>query len=191
MGHGSAVTNPWANLPRTGPFVLPEDRLLVNAINRTAKPDYQVVLEVLPVPFLGSLESAKVILLAKNPGIVKQDFEIFHSSNVNDKDYVVQNRRTLTFESMPPFFYLGRKFSHTMGYKWWSDRLADVVRRCGHDRVAAKLMCIQYFPYHSKKYRDSNPIIPSQRYSFDLNRSPGETRMSCSVAHGGLIGASV
>lgn len=166
MHTSTQVTNPWINLPKNGPFVLPEDRSIIEDFNHRAKPEHQIRLEVLPVPFLGSLESANVVLLNLNPGIVEQDFEIFR----NDKGYVEQNRRTLTFRSDPSFFYLGERFSYTEGYKWWSKRLRKLIEVCGHETVAAKTMCIQYFPYHSKEYKATTALAPSQHYGFSLVR---------------------
>lgn len=160
------IANPWLDLPKKDPFVLPSDRAIIERINACAKPEHQIRLEVLPVPFLGSLEKASVVLLSLNPGIDDQDFDIFR----RDKDYVEQNRRTLSFESNPSFFYLGRQFAYTEGYKWWFKRLRKLIEICGHETVASKIMCIEYFPYHSRKYATTTPLIPSQNYGFSLAR---------------------
>lgn len=171
MHASTQAKNPWCNLPRKGPFVLPEDRSTIESFNRQAKPEHQVRPEVLPVPFLGSLASANVVLLNLNPGIVDQDFEIFRSN----KDYVEQNRRTLSFTSDPSFFYLEPRFSYTEGYKWWFNRLRKLIEVCGHKTVAAKVMCIEYFPYHSEKYKPTTPLISSQHYGFSLARQALES----------------
>jgi hypothetical protein len=34
--------------------------------------------------------------------------------------------------------------------------------------VLGKVMCIQYFPYHSKKFRQYSELLPSQAFSFYL-----------------------
>lgn len=177
MRSRSRLANPWVNLPKTGPFVLPEDKNLVEQLNRTAQVKHQIRLEVLPVPFLGSLDSANVVLLNLNPGIVDQDFTIFRT----DKNYVEQNRRTLTFKSTPAFFYLGREFAYTEGYKWWFKRLRVLIEACGHDTVATRVMCIQYSPYHSKEYKETKVILPSQQYSFSLVRQAIETKKTIIV----------
>ena len=36
-------------------------------------------------------------------------------------------------------------------------------------------MCIEYFPYHSEKYKPTTPLISSQHYGFSLARQALES----------------
>lgn len=157
------MANPWLALPETAPFVLPGDQPLIERSNQRLTDKKRVRLDVLPVPFLGSLDSARVVLLALNPGYKDADRQLFGT----DKEYVEQNRRSLAFASSPSFFYLDRRFSETPGYNWWYTRLRQLIEVCGHDTVAARTLCVEFFPYHSEEY-GINMLVPSQRYGFWL-----------------------
>jgi hypothetical protein len=91
-------------------------------------------------------------------------------SNISGRNdlYVEQNRRTLSFDSEPAFFCLSNKFSSTPGYQWWNTRLKELIQEVGRPNVLGKVMCIQYFPYHSKKFRQYSELLPSQAFSFYL-----------------------
>lgn len=157
------MENPWTRLPQKAPFVLPEDLPVIQRNNRPNLPSH-VRTEVLPVPYLGRLETAKVVLLNLNPGFVDEDIEISRRNAL----YVEQNRRTLSFDSEPAFFCLANKFSATPGYQWWNTRLKELIQEVGRPNVLGKVMCIQYFPYHSKEFRQYSELLPSQVFSFYL-----------------------
>lgn len=106
MNTAHQLVNPWNKLPMTAPFILSEDRAIVEGINLTAQPRKQVRLEVLPVPFLGSLAAANIVLLALNPGFDDQELQTF----ANDPGYVRENRTTLTFHTNPSFFITGNVY---------------------------------------------------------------------------------
>ena len=157
------MESPWTRLPEQAPFVLLED---LPIIERNDRPDLssRVCTDVLPVPHLGNPETAKILLLNLNPGFVDEDIEL---SGRNDL-YVEQNRRTLSFDSEPAFFCLSKKFSSTPGYQWWNRHLKELIQEVGRPNVLGKVMCIQYFPYHSKEYRQYSELLPSQAFSFHL-----------------------
>lgn len=157
------MDNPWIHLPKSAPFILPSDLLVLNKHNLLGGTS-EIRAEVLPVPFLGSLDSAKIVLLNLNPGFVDQDIEIFNT----DDQYVEENRKTLTFESNPPFFYLNEAFSYTAGFKWWSNRLKQLTNAVGKEVVSLKVMCVEFFPYHSRTFSLFKELLPSQVYSFYL-----------------------
>lgn len=58
-----------------------------------------------------------------------------------------------------------------MGAKYWNQKARPLLEAAGFDTVAKNLFCIQYFPYHSKKYKPSAAVIPSQHYGFTLLRA--------------------
>lgn len=61
--------NPWAALPEVPPYVLPKDRLHVEAFNRYVDVKHQLGGSLVPQPFLGDPQ-APVIVLGRNPDII-------------------------------------------------------------------------------------------------------------------------
>src|SRR4051794_37485556 len=120
------MNNPWTDLPDSAPFVLPQDAPLLERYIHLKDP-YRVQTEVLPAPFLGSLDAAKVVLLNLNPGYSDGPDGDIHLFQTN-KHYVAENRKSLAFESDPPFYCLSERFSTTDGFRWWQPRLRHVVK---------------------------------------------------------------
>lgn len=59
----------------------------------------------------------------------------------------------------------------TLGARYWNRKARQLVEAAGYDITARNLLCIQYFPYHSKEYKPSPAVIPSQQYGFALLRA--------------------
>ena len=59
--------NPWSSLPNSPPFVLADDKRAIEAFNQKAKKNAIIQTEMLPEPFVGSL-NAPVFVLLENPG---------------------------------------------------------------------------------------------------------------------------
>jgi hypothetical protein len=156
--------NLWRRLPKTGPFVLQCDKGHIQRFNAQAKPVHQIHLELLPEPYLGDPQQAKVIFLSLNPGYEEMD-----SWSLQDKDFVEASRANLMHERQEyPFFLLNPKFaSSSGGFCWWRDKLKTLIYRYGFEKLANDICAIEYFPYHSKNFGFNN-LIPSQCYSFYL-----------------------
>lgn len=159
------MRNPWVDLPIRAPFILPEDLPGIRRYDH-GHPDKQVRVNVLPVPFLGRPETAGVVLLSLNPGYVDEDARLFDEN----PRYVEANRKTLTFESDPPFFYLSQEFSDTPGFSWWNSKVSTLIQRVGRERVMTGVMCVQFFPYHSVTFHPFREYLPSQHFGFQLVR---------------------
>jgi hypothetical protein len=160
------VNNPWQQLPQEADFVLPDDRDLVNAFNLTAEDELKLHLELLPEPFLGS-QDAPVVLLNLNPGYSDRDLSC-HQNPV----FQTRSRGNLTHEPCAyPFYLLSPDVSSAPGYEWWTKRLKSLIQQTGDQPVARNVLCVEYFPYHSKKFGHAALRLPSQQYSFALVRS--------------------
>ena len=61
------VRNPWSSLPDSPPFVLADDKRAIEAFNQKAKKNAIIQTDMLPEPFMGSL-NAPVFVLLENPG---------------------------------------------------------------------------------------------------------------------------
>jgi len=160
------MQNPWPLLPMIPPYVLPSDKPFLSGMAHARDRETTVRLDTLPYPYLGNPKTATVCLLALNGGF---DDKVLNYLR-DDPAYVEQRRKSLLFESDYPFFYLDPRFSNTLGYRWWHNRLRDLINQYGPKTIAEKVMCVQYFPYCSKTYKPVSRMLPSQKYSFDLVR---------------------
>ena len=160
------LENPWADLPKESPFVLPQDKVVLDKYSPKLVGDYAIRLDTLPYPYLGSPSDATILLLALNGGFSDQNLHYIQ----NDPYYVEQRRQSLIFESRYPFFYLDPVISYTLGYKWWYRRLRYFIEKYSLETVASRFACVQSFPYCSKRYKALPQRVPSQEYSFSLVR---------------------
>lgn len=156
--------NPWQDLSLESPYIAKQDKSSLDHLI-----DFE--LTVLPDPYLGNLNDAKVVCLLKNPGYQEGDAAIC----CQGKFYFSQNRASLLHQSDPPFYVLDERVNFSGGYIWWRRILNRIFNDSGMETSKAmkainrNLMCVQYFPYHSTTWLGA-PRIPSQNYSFDLVR---------------------
>lgn len=145
------------------PYVASVDADLLNKYEFNHE-KLELRLELLPVPYIGNLDKAAIVLLCLNPGFD----ETLDVKTSNDPLHNEENIKALSFSSSPPFFYFNPKLSYSGGYKWWSRLLKDLISEFGVEILSEKLMCLQYVAYHSKVYTDLPFILPSQRFNFHL-----------------------
>lgn len=158
------MENPWIKLPISVPYFLPDEQQLIQYFNASVSESHCIRPELMPEPFLGDI-NAPIVLLNLNPGF--DDREIpFHNQN----EYFIHRCRDnlLHKPGEYPFYLLDPGISESLGHKWWIKRLRDPIKVAGLWKVANKLFCVEYFPYHSKRFRSINRILDSQRYSFSL-----------------------
>lgn len=156
-GNTDGLENPSTRLPSDPPFVLPEDRRVLDRHPATAR---NLLFDRLPVPYFGEPD-APVVLLTLNPGGRTRDADFGFR-------YVEERLRQLRFEGTVPF--LSEEFAATPGYQYWAARLRWLSERVGFHRVINGLFCIQWFPYQSLRFREPAELLPSQHYSFALCR---------------------
>ena len=162
------MNNPWVDLPRRyPPFVLPQEYRLIRAFNdevRTA--DHHIRTELLPEPYLGCPD-APVVLLGLNPGFSEHDAPFYAVPHVR-----AVWEKNLLHESMEfPFYLLNPGLPQGVGGpRWWRKKLNQPLKIAGDRLTASSFFCIEYFPYHSRRYRPLGTTLPSQEYSFWLLR---------------------
>jgi hypothetical protein len=151
------VRNPWCDLPDSGPdFILPQDAQGVQEINRRGR---IIDPTLLPEPYLGS-PHAPIVLLNLNPGWSPSD-ATWHAKPV----FRDLNRSNLLHRPMDhPFYLLDPRIACAPGSVWWRARLRHLISAATLERVASGILCVERFPYHSKKF-DPRMSVPSQRYS--------------------------
>lgn len=168
------MKNPWLDLPGTVPFVLDEDLPIIQFFNEKLSPSHPVYIhtEGLPMPILGN-PKAPVVLLNLNPGFTEEDvanpaFEELPSEEVQfHKEAPIKNLRHEYLEY--PFYLLDPRVKDAPGYGWWTRKLKHLIADFDQKYAANNILCIEFFPYPSKKYGYCE-ILPSQQYSFYLVR---------------------
>jgi hypothetical protein len=148
--------NPWTGLPDRAPFVLAEDRAIVEAHNLRRKAEHQFQLEALPEPHLGPSD-APVVLLNLNPGFDPSDLVNYATAARN---WIM--RRSLTHELIPDeaFYFLTDEFQDTGGWHWWKAKLKPVIEAVGLERVRRGVQVIELVPYKSRRYYGLPEVIP-------------------------------
>lgn len=156
------VDNPWKQLPDRPPFVLCEDAPLIDAYNVTAKDDFLLHTEILPEPFIGRTD-APIVVLGLNPGFKEIDRE-YHSQ----PKFVRRLRDNLCEQPSDwPFYLLAPDIKRTA---WCELRLGPLIKEVGAPAVAVNVLCVEFFPYHSKHFRHHRLRLASQAYGFQLVR---------------------
>lgn len=164
--HGVRATlpdNPWLDLPNRPPFVLPQDKALIDQFNSKAAERYHIPLDILPEPYLGNPD-APVVLLGLNPGFNVKDPE-WHG---NARFRKLSRANLLHKRADYPFYLLDPTIDRT---KWWDRNLRWLIEEVGCAKtVANNVLCVELFPYHSKRFKHAKLCLKSQQYSFALVR---------------------
>ena len=110
------MQNPWHVLPDTSPFVLKQDKAIIDQHNASANPPHQIHLEVMPEPFLGNPE-APVVLLNLNPGFATKDIAFHQQATFAElsRDNLLHRGKTFAF------YLLNPQLRKAPGYEWWSN----------------------------------------------------------------------
>jgi hypothetical protein len=150
--------NPWHGLKPL--YVLPEDFAEIAHHKNYSN----LRLDTLPDQVIGGLDKAEVVFLLLNPGFDNKDITV----NLTLPHFIEANRRNSTDPFGSPFYYFGGDLERTGGYIWWR-RILNPLIEAGVTEATLrdKIMAIEYFPYHSKSYKNLPPV-PSQQYAFDL-----------------------
>ena len=159
------MTNPWKNLPKHKPYILPDDKQYIEKY----KNYNNLELDTLPEPYVGGINKSKVVFLALNPGFDDSNITI----NMNSKKFIKDNLDNLKNPISSNFYYFKKGRESTGGYIWWSKKLKPLLTSgVTHKQLLEKMMVIEFFPYHSRKYKHINTkhYIPSQEFSFELTR---------------------
>lgn len=165
LGVIMTTRNPWHRLPGARPYTLPEDRPFVEAFNRSATASTRIHVELMPEPFFGRFDAPIVVLLL-NPGFSAHDVT-YHSQPT----FRAELRAAIKAESkFGPHFHL-RSNAVGPGNRWWLRAARPLIERVGQECVAANLLAVEYFPYHSKTFRHAHLRLPSQEFSFSLVRT--------------------
>jgi hypothetical protein len=179
----TALLDKWAawTRPVSGHMIHEEDKLAIDALpsvkiapHRTwsdyvhaddfGRDDKQLQLQLLPIPFLGNVAGAKVIVLLQNPGLAPGDYyaELTHKEF---QGRLEANLAGALDRHDYPFLFLDPDLAWHGGFTWWHRKLQPVIEavaeklqsngrpttlRAARQAVARHLAAIELLPYHSK-----------------------------------------
>lgn len=158
----AVLENPWHNLPTEPPYILPEDAELIQSHRNFSN----LRLDAVPGQIIGGLDTAEVVFLLLNPGFNENDVTV----DIKLPGFIDDNQRNHIDPYNSPFLYFNKGYEVTGGYKWWTRILNPLIQEgITEATLRNKIIAIEYFPYHSKDWKDL-PRIPSQQFAFDLVR---------------------
>ncbi|MCX6743692.1 MAG: hypothetical protein NT116_05690, partial [Candidatus Parcubacteria bacterium] len=156
------MENPWLKLnTENGPYVLDSDKEIINEFNKKkVNADCLIRIDNLPTPYAGDFHKARILLLQLNPGseilpglepTENHEFLVYKSL----KDTLINSlwHKNMNF----PFCWLNPEYMLTGGFKYWTRIFSTIIKnKNDYRKIANKICCVQYFPYHSKKYQHIN-----------------------------------
>ncbi len=175
------LINFWRECPTDEPpFVHPADHSLVsrNKVSdmdetsmdfdsfitdqRFGRFDDRLHTSLLPVPYVGDLRNAQIVILLLNPGLSYTNYWGEYKMP-EFRDRLIGNIGQ-SFEGVEfPFFGLDPQFCWDGGFAWWEKKLRDVVTKIAEEKfdsryfealrdLSAKLACVELVPYHSSSF---------------------------------------
>lgn len=147
---------------------LEKDKSEKNVRHKQPNTDYEIHLDQVPSPYVGN-RNAPVVLLNINPGYAPE----YAEAKVIRMFQQAARNNLLHLPVEYPFYPLDSSLaSSASGYCWWIKILGPLMERARmplHE-FSVKIFCIEYFPYHSRRYGWTGKRLPSQDYSFTLLR---------------------
>lgn len=158
------MNNPWKKLAHKPPFILGSDRDYIDPISiKRNGTQYEVRKDLLPEPYIGNKDS-EIVLLNLNPGF--SDCNVIEHEDPYFRSVLRKNLLHGPLEY--PFYYLDPKLIHLRGSAWWRTKLKEPLMIVDGKALASRIFCIEYFPYHSKRYQKLPHSLESQKYSIEL-----------------------
>jgi len=156
-------------------YLLKDDSETIRKFNESFKSDkikelYQVHQEVHPYPYTGNIKKAEVILLATNPGFVDEEVETLYKNKSFQKECV----ENLFFQNN---YFVNNDKERVKYGDYWIKRTKKLKADIGEENYN-KIGLMQFFPYHTKKYRKiakkyfsgDQKYLKSQEFNFYLIR---------------------
>lgn len=161
------MTNPWLQLPKESPFVLPCDIESISIFNnRQRNTPFEIITEEIPSPYIGDPD-ASVVFLNLNPGYSPNES---NSPNISRFREIAMANLLHQFTDYP-FYVLDPSLNGTpSGYCWFNQKFSPLMRAVGMSAkdLSKKIFLVEYFPYRSKKFKWNGGILPSQKYAISL-----------------------
>jgi len=163
------MENPWLQLSKESPFILPCDKEAINIFNnKKHDTPFEIILNEMPSPYIGNPE-APIVFLNLNPGYSPDESlspKISHFREVA--------RANLLYQFYDyPFYVLDPSLKGTpSGYEWFSQKFGHLLRAVNMSPmdISKKIFLVEYFPYKSRQcsLKWKKEILPSQKYAISL-----------------------
>jgi hypothetical protein len=143
------------------------DRLILNhqtfiRSTRFGKPkDKDFHLSLLPVPYIGNLDKADIVILLLNPGFGLSDY---HTQDDAEHSRLLVKMIQQDFKGNDyPFLSLNPEMAWSGGFMWWEKKLSKVLRTVADKYfegsyleslklLSQRIAAIELVPYHSKVF---------------------------------------
>ena len=176
------MENPWKKLIEeineegfNKNYVLKEEQSIVEKFNQKNNNDlFKIHTEIMPAPFMGDVDKAPVVILMLNPGYTKEEDRVGYYNKYKDW-WKMEIQHIHKFPDLP-LFCLDEEYAKSSDY--WIKKLKPLTSVSSNEKVARTICKIQFFPYHTEKYKNiySNLLteegfgdyLPSQKYNFQL-----------------------
>jgi hypothetical protein len=190
-------------LPKQGQdLILKEDELAFENLNRHAEPvrydswkdcwkghdpfatSTRLHPRLIPLPYMGNLSTARVVLLLLNPGLSASDY-FAEYENMEFRARKLANLRQDFEGEEYPFFSLDPSLAWHSGTMYWEKKLSAVIKevavRLGWDNnnarrlVANRIAALELLPYHSLSFglpaaakKEMHSMRLAKQYASDL-----------------------
>lgn len=179
------IRNPWCKLVNDKDrhnFILKEEQSIIGKFNAKVSDDYKIHTSIFPAPFMGIVQTAPVIILVLNPGYDEKEEEVGYYRNY-ESWWLKQIQHISPLEDLP-LFCLDDEYIAQSPY--WKQKLQPLIDKVGREIIARNVGKIQFFPYHSRKFKpiykkllreeEFTSYLPSQKYNFQLVRKAMERK---------------
>ena len=166
------MENPWLEFVKNlddNNLVLEQDREIIEKFNDSTNETYKVHTEIMPAPFMGNVLTSPIVLLTLNPGYDEKEEE----KNYYNEYKLYWKNEIQHIHSVPelPLFCLEDKYVEYSDY--WLKKFMSLISVSSKEKVAQNISIIQFFPYHTKKYKNIpkrllKGYLESQDYNFEL-----------------------
>jgi hypothetical protein len=130
--------------------------------------DDRLHLSLLPVPYVGDLRNAEIVILLLNPGFGYSDYWA-ESYGPDFRKRSIETLHQSFGDTDFPFMFLDPTFCWHGGFLWWEKKLREVIReiaarkfkgnyREGLRSLSSKLACVELVPYHSSSFGEHRLI---------------------------------
>lgn len=151
MTHTKQLIKFWVKARDVG--MHPEDAALVKAHNLKAEAKRKLHVDrFTPIPWVGNLHKAKVVIVMLNPGMQKLTKQL--RDEKSERPHLVRNLRQ---KNRPTLFSLDPELKETGGGRYWRGRFRTYVEsqfdnlEDGYAHLSRHICIVQLVPYHSLK----------------------------------------
>lgn len=166
------MENPWLEFVKNlddNNLVLEQEQEIIEKFNNSTNETYKVHTEIMPAPFMGNVLTSPIVLLTLNPGYDEKEEE----KNYYNEYKLYWKNEIQHIHSVPelPLFCLEDKYVEYSDY--WLKKFMSLISVSSKEKVAQNISIIQFFPYHTKKYKNIpkrllKGYLESQDYNFEL-----------------------